>query len=429
MNASSRIPPPSDALWQSLAQTSNDLLWAIDRAGCWSYLSPAATRRIYACEAAELIGQPMQGVVEEPLRERDRAAFARVLEGHSVFRLETRHRRRDGSHVDLSFNAVPLRDAHGALLGATGTARDIGEERAAAAALQESVEKLRLAVEVAELVVWEWDQASSRLHWGRDPSGKLGALEGRSMPWSEYQRLVHPEDAERYQAEARAAWEGRQPYAAEHRIVGRDGQVAWISARGKILGDATGHAARMIGVSQDITARKRREEEVRFLAFHDVLTGLPNRRLLDDRLGQALHLAQRRGTQVAVMLVDLDDFKVVNDRLGHRGGDAALREVAQRLGACMRKADTLARQGGDEFVVVLPELGDAADCAVVADKILRAVEAPVQVEGEAVRLGASIGVSLFPGDARDGEALLRNADAAMYRAKQAGGNQYRHYGR
>jgi diguanylate cyclase (GGDEF)-like protein/PAS domain S-box-containing protein len=429
LNASSRVPPPSDALWQRLAQTSNDLLWAVDRAGCWSYLSPAATRRIYACEAAELLGQPMQAVAEEALRERDRAAFARVLEGESMFRHETRHRRRDGSLVDLSFDAVPLHDVQGALLGATGTARDISEERAAAETLQESVEKLRLAVDVAGLVVWEWDQASGQLHWGRDPSGRLGALEGRSLPWSEYQRLVHPEDAERYQAEARAAWENRQPYAAEHRIVGRDGQVTWISARGKILGDAAGGTARMIGVSQDITARKRREEEVRFLAYHDVLTGLPNRRLLDDRLGQALHLAQRRGTQVAVMLVDLDDFKVVNDRLGHRGGDAALREVAQRLGACMRKADTLARQGGDEFVVVIPELGHPGDCAVVADKILRAVEAPVQIEGEAVRLGASIGVSLFPEDARDSEALLRNADAAMYRAKQSGGNQYRYYGR
>jgi len=128
------------------------------------------------------------------------------------------------------------------------------------------------------------------------------------------------------------------------------------------------------------------------------------------------------------MLVDLDDFKLVNDRCGHAAGDAALRVVAQRLAGCMRKADTLARQGGDEFVVVIPELANDADCAVVADKILRALEPPIALEGGEVRLGASIGISLYPSDARDGDALLRNADAAMYRAKQSGGNGLRYYG-
>jgi len=211
-------------------------------------------------------------------------------------------------------------------------------------------------------------------------------------------------------------------------VISRDGREVWISSRGKTLADAAGRPTRMIGISQDITERKRREAEDRFLAHHDTLTGLPNRRLLDDRLRQALHLAQRRDARLAVMLVDLDDFKQVNDRFGHRAGDAVLREVAQRLAACMRKADTLARQGGDEFVVVIPELAQPGDCEVVAGKILRALDPPVEVERQQVRVGASIGVSLYPADARDGEALLRNADAAMYRAKQSGGNGFRYYG-
>jgi diguanylate cyclase (GGDEF)-like protein len=240
---------------------------------------------------------------------------------------------------------------------------------------------------------------------------------------------VHPEDRERYLAEARAAWEGRRPYAAEYRVVGRDGQVAWISAQGKVLTDSAGRALRMIGVSQDITERKRREDEARFLAYHDTLTGLPNRRLLDDRLRQALHLAQRRDARLAVMLVDLDDFKQINDAHGHRAGDAVLREVAARLAACVRKADTLARQGGDEFVVLIPDLAQTTDGQVVAEKVLRALAAPLQADGAPLRLGASIGISLYPADARDGDALLRNADAAMYRAKRAGGNQVRHFGR
>ncbi|HSG76910.1 MAG TPA: PAS domain S-box protein [Burkholderiales bacterium] len=419
----------SEALYRSLVETSNDLVWSVDRDGRWTYLNPEAVRRIYGGRPADLLGHAFHEPVVPALRERDRAVFERVLAGEPVFRHETRHRRSDGTSVDLSFNAVPLRDARGAIVGATGTARDITEERRAAAALHEGIEKLRLAVEAAELVYWEWDQASGELHWGRDPSGRLGAQNGHTVRWSEYVQLVHPEDRERYLAETRAAWSSRQPYGAEYRVIGREGQVAWISARGKVLTDSAGRAQRMIGVSQDITERKRREEEDRFLAYHDTLTGLPNRRLLDDRLRQALYLAQRRGTRLAVMLVDLDDFKRVNDERGHRAGDAVLRQVAQRLADCVRKADTLARQGGDEFVVVIPELAQDGDAEVVAQKILRALAEPVRAEGEALRVGASIGISLHPGDAGDGDALLRNADAAMYRAKQSGGNQYCYYGR
>jgi diguanylate cyclase (GGDEF)-like protein len=209
----------------------------------------------------------------------------------------------------------------------------------------------------------------------------------------------------------------------------RDGRVVWISSHAKTLPDASGRPRRMIGVTQDITERKRREEQERFLAYHDSLTGLPNRRLLDDRLRQAVNLAQRRDARVAVMLIDLDDFKRVNDQLGHRAGDAVLREVAHRLAGCVRKADTLARQGGDEFVVVIPDLGQEADCQVVAEKILRVLEPAFSTDGSEFRIGASIGISIYPGDAGDGDALLRNADAAMYRAKQLGRNNYRFYGR
>jgi diguanylate cyclase (GGDEF)-like protein len=185
----------------------------------------------------------------------------------------------------------------------------------------------------------------------------------------------------------------------------------------------------MIGVLQDVTARKAREEAVRFLAYHDALTGLPNRRLLDDRLAQAIHLAQRHDRKLAVILIDLDEFKQVNDLLGHRAGDDVLRDVARRLAACVRRADTLARHGGDEFVILLPDLPAESDCGVVAEKVLRALAPEFRVEGRSLAVGASLGISVFPSDAGDGDALLRNADAAMYRAKQQGRNRFCFYGR
>jgi diguanylate cyclase (GGDEF)-like protein/PAS domain S-box-containing protein len=416
----------SEALYRSLVETSNDLVWSIDLDGRWTYLNPEAVRRIYGGRPAELLGHAFHELAALSLRDRDIAVFERVLAGEPVFRHETRHQRRDGSSVDLSFNAVPLHDARGAIVGATGTARDITEERRAAAALHEGIEKLRLAVDAADLRVWEWDAGSDRLQWGREPAA--GPQEAAALTRAQFRQRIHPDDLERYDDANQAASRG-EPYAVDLRLVGRDGDVRWTALRGKMLFDAAGRPARLIGVSQDITARKGREEEERFLAYHDTLTGLPNRRLLDDRLRQALHLAQRRDARLAVMLVDLDEFKQVNDRFGHRAGDAVLREVAERLQACVRKADTLARQGGDEFVVVIPDLAQESDGQVVAEKILRALQAPLLADGDEVRLGASIGISLYPADAGDGEALLRNADVAMYRAKRAGGNQLRHYGR
>ena len=165
----------------------------------------------------------------------------------------------------------------------------------------------------------------------------------------------------------------------------------------------------------DITELRRAEHAARFLDSHDLPTGLPNRRLFDDRLRQAIRLAQRRDRMVATLLVRLDDWLQVNEALGH-GADALLREVAQRLAGCVRKADTVARVGADEFAIVICDLKDEADCRVVTQKLQQALATEFRAGNERLQLRASIGRSLFPADGTDGEALLRNADAAMYRA-------------
>ena len=426
-HAAERALRKSEAMYRNLVETSNDLIWSVDRVGRWTYLSPAATLRIYGSPAADLLGHEVGEVLAPELVERDLAVFRRILAGEPAFSYETRHLRRDGSAVDLAINAVPLRDAAGAVIGATGTARDITAEKAAAAAQFESVEKLRLAVEAAELEHWEWDRTTGAMRFGRVPG--TPAPDGRRISFENWLERVHEEDRERCRAASLATQQRGEPYQIDFRMVTSAGELRWMHSRGKPILDAQGDVVRVIGVSQDITDRKRQEEEARFLAYHDTLTGLPNRRLLDDRLRQAIFLAQRRDGRVAVMVVDLDRFKQVNDALGHRAGDAVLREASHRIAGCVRKADTVARQGGDEFVVVIPDLAQDGDCQVVAEKILRALEPPFRVDGRDFSIGASIGISLYPADAGDGEGVLRNADVAMYRAKQLGRNNYRFYGR
>jgi diguanylate cyclase (GGDEF)-like protein/PAS domain S-box-containing protein len=199
----------------------------------------------------------------------------------------------------------------------------------------------------------------------------------------------------------------------------------WVSAIYRpYVDDETGEIAGVIALLRDITERKAVEQQIEYQAYHDSLTGLANRRLFHEHLSLALALAQRREKQVAVLFLDLDHFKVVNDSLGHSIGDALLQEVARRLKNAVRDGDTVARVGGDEFTIVLQELTHVQDAAVVAQKVLRTIAAPMEIGGHPLYVTASIGITLFPADGEDAETLLKNADAAMYRAKSEGRNTY-----
>jgi len=187
-------------------------------------------------------------------------------------------------------------------------------------------------------------------------------------------------------------------------------------------------AAAVLSIARDVTERRALEQLIRDMAFHDPLTGLPNRKLLSDRLALALAQARRGRREMAVLFLDLDGFKRVNDGWGHAQGDALLRDVAGRLAGALRTGDTVARIGGDEFTVLIPELPSEEGAVEVSRKILRELERSFRVGSSECRVTASIGIALYPRDGDDADALLRNADAAMYRAKCAGGNRFAWFG-
>jgi diguanylate cyclase (GGDEF)-like protein/PAS domain S-box-containing protein len=193
--------------------------------------------------------------------------------------------------------------------------------------------------------------------------------------------------------------------------------------------DSAGRATGYVGIFSDLTGAKRTEAELERLAHYDSLTGLPNRILFRDRLAQALAQAQRGRRRLALLFLDLDGFKAVNDSRGHAAGDAVLQQVAQRLAASVRASDTLARQSGDEFTILLTEIDSANDAAIVARKLLDAMNEPFEVLGRSGRLSASIGIAMSPEDAEHPEELLANADTAMYRAKESGRNRYQFFSR
>jgi len=214
---------------------------------------------------------------------------------------------------------------------------------------------------------------------------------------------------------------------AEVEVYRRDRTKKWVLMNSRVVSDAEGNIALHEGTVEDITDRRAAEERVQFLAYYDALTGLPNRVLLQDRLAKALASARRHDEKVAILFLDLDRFKIINDSLGHSVGDLLLQHVAERLKKWTRAQDTVARIGGDEFLLVLTAVKDVPDAAVCAERIMDAMTAEFVVQGRSFTVSCSIGLSIFPEHGADGETLIKNADAAMYCAKDSGRNNFQFF--
>ncbi len=240
-------------------------------------------------------------------------------------------------------------------------------------------------------------------------------------------RMVHEEDRQAVIEQADAVLSGKPPYPLEHRIIHKDGRVRWLKNTPVPRIDRQGRLVAYDGLVSDITDRKQAEQRLGHMAYYDGLTNLPNRELFGDRLRQAIIQARRHKRMLAVMFLDLDRFKGVNDSLGHKMGDLLLQSVAERLVSCVREGDTVARLGGDEFIVLFPDMDEARDASLVAQKMQNALLRGFLLDGHELFITTSIGISLYPTDGVDVDSLIQNADAAMYQAKAQGRNNYQFY--
>ena len=294
-------------------------------------------------------------------------------------------------------------------------------------ALRESEERWKLALEGAGDGVWDWNVQLDTVVFSERYKQMVGySDEDIAANEAAWRGRIHPDDRAQVDEDVHAYLDGRTAaYRNEHRVICRDGSIKWVLARGAIVSrTADGKPLRMIGTHADITERKNMEERMRHMAHYDPLTELPNRALITDRLQQAVINARRDKARMAVMFLDLDRFKPVNDNLGHDIGDLLLKQVARRLQSCVRASDTVARIGGDEFIVLLHRIDQKQDAAIVAQKMLQALGQTFEIEGNSINISCSIGVAVYPEQGEDEKLLLINADIAMYHAKKNGRNDY-----
>jgi diguanylate cyclase (GGDEF)-like protein/PAS domain S-box-containing protein len=361
------------------------------------------------------------------------AESQRAVDTNEPFRLQYRAQRPDGTVVWIREDSVLIHDDDGAPLYWLGLMLDVTELVEARSGLRAAREQYGALVEQIPAIVYVdiADASWTTTYVSPQIESILGvtpeAYQGESDLWG---RMLHPDDRDRAIAAYERGRDSGRPFTMEYRLVATDGRIVWFQDSALVLTDAEGRPAFIQGVMLDITERKLAEDRLAYLAYHDHVTDLPNKAMFDELLELAVTRARRSGAGVAVLALDVDNFKLVNDSLGHEAGDRLIVQLAARLAEATRDTDLIARQGGDEFLILLSDIDTASPvldadgvqiaAESVAARIIEALAEPFDVDGTELYVTVSIGITRFPWDADDAGDLLRNADAAMFRAKRLG---------
>lgn len=284
------------------------------------------------------------------------------------------------------------------------------------------------AQEIGNIGSWSWDILNNSLYWS-DQIYRIFGLKPQEFGanYESFIEYVHPDDRDDVNENVNRALAGEGPYKVQHRVVQKNGSLREVIERGEVLFNEAGEPIFMQGTVQDMTELHNAQKKVKHMAYYDNVTGLPNRNYFFERIEQSLQLQRRENNIFAVLVVDLDGFKLVNDTYGHDAGDKVLKETGQRIKSTLRDVDVASRVGGDEFIVILWGIKKVENSIHIADKILKSCSAPIHLDNITISLSASIGISICPDHGYDTDTLLKNADQAMYVAKKGGKNHYHLY--
>jgi diguanylate cyclase (GGDEF)-like protein/PAS domain S-box-containing protein len=347
-----------------------------------------------------------------------------TISSGKVWQGEIVNRRKDGTTYTEEMTITPVTQNLGSTTDTYFIAikQDITERKKS----EEELQRLASIVEFSEDAIIGKNLDGAITSWNRGAEKIYGYTRGEVVG-RDLSFLLPPERQAEIQAIMERVLSGHPVECLETQRLTKTGSAIDVSLSVSPIKDASGHIAGASAIARDITQRKAAEKQIQFLAYYDALTGLPNRTLLRDRLSSALASARRRKDKVALLFLDLDRFKDINDSLGHSVGDLVLKQVAERLKKWAREQDTIARVGGDEFLIVLTAVKEVADAAVAAERIRNAMTAEFVIQGHSLGISCSIGISIFPEHGADSETMIKDADAAMYCAKESGRNNFRFF--
>ena len=408
----------SDDRFEAIVKSSDDAIISKTLTGIVTSWNPAA-EAIFGYTEREMIGRPMLRLFPIERQDEEYYILEQILAGERVSHFETVRIHKNGKPVRVSVSISPVHDKDGNIVGASKIARDI----TAQVELENAAEQFRSLVNSSDDAIITKDIDGNICSWNGAAQTIFGYAE-EEMIGGPMLRLFPEEriQEETFILSKILAGEKVDHFETVH--IRKDGKQIHVSVTISPIRDRYGNVVGASMIARDITPLRRQQEKLEHIAHYDGLTDLPNRLLLTDRLRQAMALCKRGGRQLAVLYLDLDGFKHINDTHGHDVGDALLIALSRRMAGSLREADTLARIGGDEFVAVLTDINNADRLKRIVGRILCACAEPVMIEGKRLEVTASIGVTTYPLDDADEDLLMRHADLAMYEAKQAGKNRF-----
>ncbi len=420
----------TEAWYRSILQSAPDGMLVVDGRGIITLVN-AQIGRIFGYKDDELIGQPIEVLVPPYTRSEHQSKRNVMINNPDDSRMASLGRklrgyRKDGSEfaVDITLSRLP--DIDGGEGKICAAIRDVSERERMQQTLAAREQESRTLIENSPDLIARYDQNCRRI-LANPAFSKIAQVAQDELIGKLPTESPGGADMEQLEAKIKEVFATGQPADMELSLAVATDQQHRMHIRLTPESNMTGEIITVLEVARDITELYAFRQKIHQMAFYDTLTSLPNRALFNDRLRQMLIDARWHGHRAAVMMLDLDRFKVVNDTLGHPAGDELLRETAERLNRCVRGYDTVARLGGDEFAVLLPEIRSGDDMARIASKILRAVNEPFMLESKEVFVSTSLGIAVYPNDSEDPNDLIRQADSAMYFAKRLGRNNFRFY--
>lgn len=421
----------SELLKKNILATIGDLIWLKDTEGVYIACNPEF-ERFFGAKESEIVGKTDYDFVDKELADSFRYYDKQAMESSvPSVNEEWLVYASDGHKALFEATKQQFKDDEGNLLGILGISHDITERFHLLEELEAQRNRFSLAIEGAQDALWDWNLQTNTIMLSERFEQMLGYNIG-DLPKTvdAWFGLLHPDDKEKTDriVQEYLASKGQKNYEATFRLEAKDGSWRWMLGRGKALFDQNGNATRFVGFNTDITEQKKYQDKLDHTAKHDVLTHLPNRFLLSELLLHTMRNVKRKNQQLALLFIDLDGFKEINDTYGHDAGDEVLIIIAQRMNEIVRESDIVSRLGGDEFVIVISELKNSGEIIPILQRLLSDLSLSINYKENSMHVSASIGISFYPQLEDIGtESLLRQADQAMYQAKLAGKNQYKFF--